>query len=178
MNISGRGIFFASVLFAHIVVVLFSGCGRYALGPGRETPFTTLYVEAVTNDSLAPQAAPLASSALREAFLRDGRVKLVSSPAEAEATLSLRLTNYQRRVASYRSEDTARANAFELTLEGEATLSSNRLGGESLFEGRPVRGAARLAWNDSTTSPNGRQPLAAAIRSLSRETVSLTLDAW
>ncbi len=178
MKISGRGIFFASTLFASIVVVLFSGCGRYALGPGRETPFTTLYVEAVTNDSLAPQAAPLASAALREAFLRDGRVKLANSPAGADATLSLRLTNYHRRAASYRSEDTARANTFEITLEGEATLSSNRLGGESLFEGRSVRGAARLTWDDPTTSPNGRQPLAAAIRSLSRETVSMALDAW
>ena len=178
MKTGGRGIFFALALFAHFALVLLSGCGRYAFGPGSETPFTTLYVEAVTNDSLAPQAAPLASAALREAFLRDGRVKLARSPAGAEATLSLRLTNYHRRAASYRREDTARANAFEITLEGEATLSNNGPGGGSLFEGRPVRGVARLAWDDSTTSPDGRQPLAAAIRSLSRETVSMALDAW
>ena len=175
MRTGGKGIFFPLAFFA---VLFLSACGRYAFGPIAVPSFKTLYVEAVTNDSFAPQAASLASAALREAILRDGRVKLASSPAEAEATLSLRLTNYRRRVASFDSDDTARANAFEITLEGEVTLSENGPDGDSLFEGRPVRGVARLGWDDPKTSPDGRQPLAAAIRNLSRETVSMALDAW
>ncbi|MFP6854324.1 MAG: LPS assembly lipoprotein LptE [Opitutales bacterium] len=159
-------------------LLFFSACSSYVLGPVDELPFRTLYVEAVSNDSLAPQAASLCSVALREAFLRDGRVKLASSAAGAEATLSVRLTNYRRRVASYSSADTARANSFEIILDGEVSLSGNRADGKILFEGRSVQGTARLGWSDSKTSPDGRQPLAAAIRSLSLETVSMSLDTW
>jgi hypothetical protein len=35
-----------------------------------------------------------------------------------------------------------------------------------------------LVWDDPTTSPDGRQPMAAAIHILSRDAVSLALDAW
>ena len=178
MRTGNKGFFFGLACLAYGNLFLLGGCGRYAFESTGAPPFHSLYVEAVTNDSLAPQAAPLASAALREAFLRDGRVKLAHSPGEAEAILSLRLTNYRRRTASYRSDDTARANAFEITLEGEATLSAHRFGEKFLFEGRPVRGVARLARDDPSMSPNGRQPLSAAIRSLTRETVSLALDAW
>ena len=178
MRTGPRGFVVTLALFVPFCAILLFGCGRYALGPVGEPPFQTLYVEAVTNDSLAPQAGPLASAALREAFLRDGRVKLTNSPDRAEATLSVRLTNYRRRATTFRSDDTARANAFQITLDGEATLSDNRPGGETLFQGRPVRGIARLVWDDPTTSPDGRQPMAAAIHILSRETVSLALDAW
>jgi len=160
------------------LLLFFSSCGGYTLGPVGDPPFKTLYVEAVTNDSFAPQAVPLASSALREAFLRDGRVKLVDSSAAAEATFILHLTGYRREAASYDSDDTAKANAFEITLEGQATLNDNRKGGSTLFRDRPIRSVARLAWRDDTVSPDGRQPLAAAISSLSREAVSMTLDSW
>jgi len=156
----------------------FLSCGQYSLGPLAAPPFRTLFVEAVVNDSLAPQAAPLCSASLREAFLGDGRVKLTNSSEAADAVLSLRLTNYRRRVASYRSDDTARANAFEITLEGEVSLSDNRRDGKTLFAKRSVKGVAFLGWDDPKASPEGRQPLAAAIRSLSIETVSMALDAW
>ena len=175
MRTGYKGTFLSLALFALLGL---SACGRYALGPIDAPPFRTLYVEAVTNDSFAPQAAALASEALREAILHDGRVKLAHSPEGAEATLSVRLTNYRRRVASYDSKDTARANAFEITLEGLASLSGNGPEKDSFFEGRPVQGVARLGWDDAKTSPDGRQSLTAAIRNLSRETVSMALDAW
>ena len=178
MRTGPRGFGFILALFALFGVTLFCGCSRYAFGPIGEPPFRTLYVEAVVNESLSPQAAPLASMSLREAFLRDGRVKLTDSPNKAEATLSIRLTNYRRQAASFRSDDTARANAFQITLDGEITLSENRAGGKTLFLDRPVRGVAHLVWDDPTSSPDGRQPMATAIHNLSRETVSLALDAW
>ncbi len=178
MSTGPRGFAFILALFALFGVTLFCGCSRYAFGPIGEPPFRTLYVEAVVNESLAPQAASLASMTLREAFLRDGRVKLVDSPDGAEATLSIRLTNYRRQAASFRSDDTARANAFQITLDGEVNLSENGAGGKTLFQGRTVRGVAHLVWDDPTTSPDGRQPMAAAINDLSRETVSLALDSW
>ena len=170
--------FIVRVAVLGIVLLFFSNCGKYALGPSTDPPFKTLYVEAVTNESFAPQAAPLASSALREAFLNDGRIKLVGSSHAAEATLTLRLTGYRRKATSYDSDDTAKANAFDITLQGQATLSDNRKGGSSLFHNRPIRSVARLAWSDDTLSPDGRQPLAAAIASLSREAVAMTLDVW
>ena len=105
-------------------------------------------------------------------------MRLVDSPVGAEATLSLRLTNYRHDVSSFRRDDTAQANSFEITLEAEASLTENRLGGKSLFESRLVRGVARLVWDDPTTSPDGRQSLVAASRGLSQETVSMALDAW
>src|SRR4051812_49033625 len=88
-----------SVLFLLSSVLGFTGCAGYQLGTGSAPKFTTLFVAPVTTEALIPQARELVTTQVREAFLKDGRVKLVDSPAQADAVLQIALTGYDRAVA-------------------------------------------------------------------------------
>ena len=80
-----------------------AGCSHYQLGTGATRRFATLYVEPVASRALVPQAQALVATQIREALVRDGRVQLVNAPREAEATLRVALTGYDREVAVARS---------------------------------------------------------------------------
>ena len=80
---------FSGIIFFLFCFVL-GGC-RYALGPAGELSFDRLYVRVVHNDSLAPQAGPLLSRALREEILREGRARIVNSQEDADAILRFAL---------------------------------------------------------------------------------------
>ncbi|HRE81071.1 MAG TPA: LPS assembly lipoprotein LptE [Opitutaceae bacterium] len=83
----------AAPVFALLALML-AGCSNYVLGTGKSLEFRTLFIEPVENDSNLPQAVAVISTQLREAFLRDGRVTLVNSAADADAVLSVTLSSY------------------------------------------------------------------------------------
>ena len=116
-------------------LTLLSGCASYQLGSSGEIPFETLYVEPASNDSFAPQAQAIVSAQLREAFIRDGRVKLVTKAEDANAVLSVNLTDYERRSASRSTRDSERAQDFDISLESEVALFNQR-SGDYYFEER------------------------------------------
>ncbi|MFO1446625.1 MAG: LPS assembly lipoprotein LptE [Opitutaceae bacterium] len=170
-------------LFA-LIALCGSGCSHYQLGTGSQTGFRTLYVEPVENAAGLPQAVALVTTHIREAFLRDGRVTLASSAAEADATLSIRLTRYQRDVATVLPNDTGLARKFDLTLRATATLKDNRTA-STLFTDRPLE-ARRQAYTDDARSPGnfGQQrqseyqamPLLA--ESIAKSALGAVLDRW
>jgi len=153
-----------------------SACSNYALGPGGSRSFRTLYVAPVENNSDAAQAAALTSSLLRDAFVRDGRVALVDSPEEAEATLQLVLTQYGREVATVRPGDTGLARKFALTLDGTVTLV-DRSTGRTLLNARPVQ-AVRDAFTDSGQQQAEYETLSLLADELARQVSHATLDEW
>ena len=116
-------------------LTLLSGCASYKLGSSGEIPFETLYIQPATNDSFAPQAQPIVSSQLRSAFIRDGRVKLVTKAEDADAVLSVNLTDYDRRSASRSTRDSERAQDFDIRLESEVALFNQR-SGDYYYKGR------------------------------------------
>ena len=71
-------------VFALIAITLLSGCANYQLGDSAPLPFRTLYILPAANDSFAPLAVSTVSAEIREAFIRDGRVKLVANEENAE----------------------------------------------------------------------------------------------
>jgi hypothetical protein len=130
------------------LVLLAGGCSHYQLGTGGgRLAFTTLYIQPVENRARIPQSQAIVSTALREAFLQDGRVELVGSSQAADATLTVVLTEYHRDVAAVREVDTGLASKFALTLVSECTLRDNR-SGRMLFEKRIVR-VQRDAFTDN-----------------------------
>ena len=171
----------ASMLLA---LLLGTGCGHYRLGTGVDTDFKTLYVAPVENSAALPQGVALISTQIRDDFLPDARLRLVNSAAEADATLSIRLTTYQRDVATVLPNDTGLARKFELSLSATATLTDNRAH-RPLFANRPLA-VRRQAYTDDPRAPNqfGQQrhseyqalPLLAA--SLAESAVSAVLDRW
>jgi hypothetical protein len=104
------------------------GCGHYQLGTGGQLPFSTLYVAPVANKVLLPQAQAILSTQLRTIFEEDGRVTLVDSPNEADATLTVVITDYHREIAAVRENDTGLASKFVLTLGTTCSLRDNRAG--------------------------------------------------
>lgn len=118
-------------------LALLSGCASYKLGSSAEIPFETIYIQPATNDSFAPQAQPIVSSQLRQAFIRDGRVKLVTKPEDADAVLTVNLTDYKRNSASRSTVDSERASDFDITLESEVSLYNQR-SGDYYFEERTL----------------------------------------
>ncbi len=106
---------------------LFSGCANYQLGTGADTlPFRSVYIAPVGNSAAIPQAVATFSRELRQAFATDGRVRLVGSPAEADAVLEVDLANLGRTFTSVQPDDTALARKFDLTVVAHCTLHDPR----------------------------------------------------
>ena len=124
-----------NALYASMIAVLalftlafISGCNSYQLGNPAELPFESIYIKPVSNDSFAPQAQALLSTQIRDAFIRDGRTKLVNSREVADAVLLINLTEYNRYAAARQSEDTTAAASFSLVLAAEVSLFDQNKG--------------------------------------------------
>lgn len=135
LPIATRHIIFA--LLTLWAVAFLSGCKSYQFGNPTELPFKSIYIQPATNESFAPQAQALLSSQIREAFIRDGRAKLVTSEEDADAVLLVNLTEYGRQAAARRREDTALARDFDLTLTAEVSLF-NQNKGDYYFQEREL----------------------------------------
>jgi hypothetical protein len=124
-------------VLASALCLSLAGCGHYQLGTSGRLPFSSLYVTPAANKVLLPQAQAIVSTQLRRVFEEDGRVSLVDSPADADATLTVVITDYHREIAGVRENDTGLASKFVLTLGATCTLRDNR-SGKAFFEKRTV----------------------------------------
>ncbi len=162
---------------------LFAGCAHYQLGTTGKLNFQTLYIEPVENKAHIPQAVTSFSTQIREAFLHDGRVTLVNSPAEADATLTVSLSRYGRDVTSARPEDTGLARKFNLQLTALCTLRDNR-SQTALFEKRPllveqqIFATATPEQADSEQLHAEYQALPLLATTLAQKITHTTLDVW
>ncbi len=164
------------IVFAWFLVFGLGACAHYQLGTGSTVSFRTLYVAPVENKTLLPQARALLSTQLRETLLRDGRVTLVDSPASADATLQVVISDYHREIAAAREDDTGLARKFNLVLGTICTLRDNRAG-KVLFENRPVN-ATREAFTDSGQLQSEYQTLPLLAEALSARIAHAALDVW
>jgi len=135
------------VLLAVVGLLAGAGCAHYRLGTGAKLPFASIYLAPVQNQADVPQAAAIFSARLRETFLRDGRVALAASPAEADAVFTVTLTEQTRATLTTRAADTGLARKLGLTINATATLTDRRTG-RALFENRPLS-AERQVFTDS-----------------------------
>ena len=127
----------AFALLAAFALSFFVGCQSYQLGHPAELPFETIYIQPAKNDSFAPQAQALLSTQVREAVIRDGRVRLIADQSEADAVLLMTLTDYTRRASARRQDDTEAAQNFDLTLRLQLDLYDLR-NGNYFFKGRQL----------------------------------------
>jgi hypothetical protein len=165
-----------------------SGCANYHLGMQGKLAFQTVFIEPVDNTAGVPQATPLISTQLREAFIRDGRVQVVASPELADATLKVTLVQYNRVVATVLPNDTGRARKFDVSLQASCTLRDRT--GAILFENRAVTAQRQVFTGDDPGAlppgapyiSNQRQaeyqalPLIAS--TLADRVTHTTLDVW
>lgn len=157
-------------------ILSLSGCAHYRLGSGGQVNFTRLYVAPVANEAGLPQASALVSTHLRERFLQDGRLQLVNSPGEAEATLTVTLLDYTREATTARADDTGLARKFDLILSATITLQDHR-SQQVLLEGHPLT-VRRQTFTDSGQLQAEYQSLPQLAGSLSDLVLHSVLDAW
>lgn len=154
-----------------------AGCAHYRLGTGAGLAFEHLYIAPVENDTMLPQAVALVSTQVREAFIRDGRVALVATPAEADAVLEITLTRYGRTVATVQQRDTGLARKFDLTLDATLTLRDQRTG-QALAENRSAT-SQREAFTDEHGQLQAEyQTLPLLASSLAENIAHAVLDVW
>jgi hypothetical protein len=162
---------------------LVSGCSHYQLGTEGKLAFHTLYIAPVENKAKLPQAVAVITNQLREAFIHDGRVSVVDSPTDADATLTVSLSSYGRGVATSRPDDTGLARKFNLDLVALCTLRDNRTN-TVLFEKRPVSAQQQIFATatpsdaDSVQQQAEYQALPQLAASLAQKIAHTTLDVW
>ena len=120
-----------------IALILISGCANYRMGDSAPTPFRSLYIVPAVNDSFAPLAVASVSAEIREAFIRDGRVVIVTKEAEADAVLTIDLKDYERTAVTRDNEDTVRARDFRIRFEARLSLY-NPTSGDYYFRDRSI----------------------------------------
>ncbi|MBI2511101.1 MAG: hypothetical protein HYV96_03935 [Opitutae bacterium] len=151
-------------------------CANYRLGTGAEPRFQTLHVSVAKSETLLPQAVALVTTQVREAFLKDGRVRLVDSSAEADAELTLTLEDYHREQTVARADDTGLARRYDLILQARATLTDRR-DKKIVFANQPLR-ATRGAFTDSGQLQSEYQALPLLAEQLAERTLHAVLDTW
>jgi len=156
--------------------LLLTGCAAYRLGTGAQPKFATLFIAPVTTETLIPQVRELVTTQLREAFIKDGRVTLVDSPAAADAVLRIALTGYDRTVAVARQDDTGLARRFDVSLRAAATLTDQRTQ-QPFFTKRPLT-AKRGVFTDSGLVPAEYEGMPLLAEQLASEAAHAVLDTW
>ena len=157
-------------------VLWLTSCAGYQLGAGSGPKFATLFVAPVKTEALVPQARVELTTRIREAFIRDGRVRLTASPAEADAVLEVVVSGYHRDAAVTRPDDTGLARRFDVTLQARASLLNNRAK-DAYFTDRVLE-SKRGAFTDSGLVPAETQLLPILGESLANEAVHAVLDTW
>lgn len=162
-----------TVLCLFAATMFFGGCASYKLGHTADsTPFTSVAIAPVLNDSMAPQAAPMVTNALQQSLQTSGLT--VAGEGSAEAALEVRLIHYRRMVTATRPEDTGRHSGFRVILEAEATLTGRD--GTVFFKNRRFTGEVQVyAYDDLATQEYASMPqLARSLADRIRDAVTGT----
>lgn len=153
-----------------------SACSHYRLGTGAAPDFTTIHVAPVLSRALIPQAQPLVSAQIREAFIRDGRVTPENNAAIADVVLTVTLLSYAREVATVRPGDTGLARKFDVTLTAELTLRDNRSGTDRFT--RRLVAVKRQLFTDSGQVQAEYELLPLLAADLAEKARHAVLDVW
>lgn len=151
-------------------------CSHYQLGAGAEPRFATLHVKVVRNETLAPQVVAAVTTQIREAFIKDGRVRLVDSAEEADAIFALTLDDYHRDATVARTDDAGLARRYDVVLSGHATLSDRRTR-RDIFVQQPIK-ATRGVFTDSGQVSSEYQTIPLLAEQLAERAVHAVLDNW
>lgn len=166
----------ATLVFLVAFALGLACCANYHVGTGAEPRFQTLHVSVVKSDVLLPQSVALVTTQVREAFLKDGRVRLVDSAAEADAELTLTLEDYHRDQTVARADDTGLARRYDLILQARATLTDRREQ-KTVFANQPLK-VTRGVFTDSGQLQSEYQALPLLAEQLAERALHAVLDTW
>jgi hypothetical protein len=163
-------------LLAAPLLLLPSGCATYKLGLPEGPPFNSVHVEVVKNSSFAPLMQGELTRALRETFATGPSHVRLGAAEASDATLSITVDNYRRRMATTNPKDTGEPNSYHLEIFAKATLVDNRTG-KTYFKGRPFRQSIRSFGSDLLPERE-RQNLPLLARDLAKDIYEEVTTAW
>ncbi len=118
-------------------LAVLGGCAHYSLGSTGKLVFQSLYIAPVTSrGAIVPQAVEPLTNQLRETLLQEG-VRLAGGQADADATLEVEISNYQRGIAATQQGNSLNAQSYSLTLTARCKLVDNR-NGKVYFQDRQI----------------------------------------
>ena len=146
--------FVVPALLTAFVLFFSAACSHYRLGTGVERDIETLFVPPVHTAGELPQASAILTTQIRETFIRDGRIRIVNTPEEADAILEVKVKRYSRRGLAGTPGDSGLARSMGISLETTATLSDPS--GEKIwFADRPISTERQIFTDDGTPSGSG-----------------------
>jgi hypothetical protein len=116
-----------TLLGAFILLILVAGCVHYSVGSGTSLTFNSIYVAPVKNDSFAPQAQALLGKQIRKKLDSQPNLEIAMTSDNA-AVLEITIVNFEQSPATMRSDDTAQARSFKVTMTVICTLSDAKTG--------------------------------------------------
>lgn len=117
---------FRWLLIPVFLPLLWLGCQQYQWSSSADkSAIRTLAIDPVVNESYAPQVVALLTRDLRDAFLRDGSVRLVGSDQSADARLAVTITDFEESYVSGRDEDDGRPSSLSLRMTIRVNLISS-----------------------------------------------------
>jgi len=173
-----------SALFAGCLLLFTSACSHYRLGTGVERDFQSIFIAPVQTNAAYPQAAAVLTTQIRETFIRDGRVRVVNTPDEADAVLSVKLSSLQRAKLTSLTSDSGLARKMGLTLSATTNLQ-DPAGKKTWFTNRAVAVERQLFTDNGSADLQPIQQLQAEYALLpqlaqpfAQEILGSVLDTW
>jgi hypothetical protein len=167
----------ARVLAAGLIAGLLAGCANYHLGTSGTLPFHSLYVAPVQNKTHVPQAQAPVTTLLRQSLMQEGELELTNQD-EADATLEVTLSDYQRNTAATSATNTLNAQSFTVSLTALCTLVDNHTG-KIYFKDRPIQVTEEsFVLNGDSYSESEYQTVAKLARDLGLRIKETVVSVW
>lgn len=150
-----------------------AGC-RYRAGDDAETPFHTISIEAVKNDSFAPQVQAEMHRQLHDALASEKPLHVVDSGGRAR--LTVRLVDYRRSVGAVNPDDTVLAASHIFSLSARITLIDSATGKKLINERLVTSSLSAYAPTGVNRTEMMTQGL--LLRELARDIRSAVTNVW
>jgi outer membrane lipopolysaccharide assembly protein LptE/RlpB len=128
-----------------LLTLLLNGCGYHLIGRGSTLPehLKTLSIPVFTNSSSQPEIHRELTSAVINAFITDGRVKVVRK-GQSDMVINGQLTHYELKTLSFSTNNFAGDYIVELSVDVEVT---DRVKNEPY-----LKQSLKTEWNYTATS--------------------------
>lgn len=125
------------VLLSGCILLGLVGCAHYHRNGSQQQPFHSIYVAPVANRSDQVQIQGILWKQLVVQLNLAPSVKVISAPKQADAILTVVVTQLDQDISSTSAQDSVRAEAYRLTLYGYCSLVDNS-SGRDYFQGQPI----------------------------------------
>jgi len=159
-----------------MLAALLTGCASYQLGSMLPDDIKTVYVPTFVNKTSEPMIEMEATQAAIRELQKDGSLKVVGTPEEADTLLTVTITDYRLTPLKFERDMNTTADQYRLTLTAQVVLT-RRTTDKVVSENPRTQGEADFPIaGDFTTSK--RQGLPSAAQDLAHNIVETIVETW